>query len=220
MEVTETIVTVSLNHAYRVRRMKRIATILVVLIISSVVFSQENQKNLPEGYGDITWGTPLKEAKDKIRGKIVYTDDKRVIISRDGSITYYYGFLYLDPSKLPSTVRETEAENPPADNENAEGESRLFYVALSFPYLDYNDVKKKLEDKFGEANMESIKDMQGSMAWTSDKTVIILWVDRYEDNPYSRRITYISQEISKELNEYQDQVFNRDEIEVLNNLSP
>ncbi len=200
--------------------MKQITIILSVLLVASVIFSQENRKALPEGYGEMTWGTSMKDAKDTIKGKIVYTDDKRVIISRDGSITYYYGFLYLDPSKLPSTEKETPAGDPSAEDEESKGESRLFYVALSFPYLDYKDVKSKLEEKFGPANMESIKDMQGSIAWTSEKTIIILWVNQYEDNPYSRRITYISQEISKELNEYQDKVFNRDEIEVLNNLSP
>jgi hypothetical protein len=65
-----------------------------------------------------------------------------------------------------------------------------------------------------------MNNFQGALAWNGEKTIIIMWVDRYEDKPYCGRITYVSKEISKELNEYNLRVFNRVEREIIRKLTP
>jgi len=180
-------------------------------------------KNLPDGYGNISWGTMLSDARDKINGKLAYTDERKIILSKDGELQYIYGFFYIDPAAIPDGVEKKEESSAPAGTaspEEKKDEGKLFYVALKFPYIAMDDVKKKLTEKYGESSSENMKDNQGAMAWDSDNTIIIMWVDRYEKKPFCRRITYISKEIAKELNEYQFKVFNKTELEILKKLNP
>ncbi len=153
---------------------------------------------LPEGYGKIKWGTLLSKAKPDIIGKLEYTDDIKVIISKDGELKYYYGFFF--------------------DKSGTEG--KLFYVSLSFPYLSMNEVKEKIIAKYSQPASENIRKNQGAIAWDSEKTIIIMWVDRYRDKPYCKRIIYVSKEIAKELNEYNNKFFNSTEIDILKKLNP
>ncbi len=192
--------------------MKKIFLLIFSILIILPAYSQgKNTKNkekvkkenkrkseLPDGYGTLKWGTSLSDAKKGISGKIFYTDDKKVIISREGDLEYKYGFFY--------------------DNTSVEG--KLFYLSMSFPYLSLESVKEKIESKYGQPSSENIKDNKGEIAWDSEKTIIILWVDNYEKKPYSRRITYIGKKIAKEMNEFQKKVFNKTEIELINKLNP
>lgn len=159
---------------------------------------KDTRGKLPEGFDKIKWGTTLSNAKNEIRGRLYYTDDKEVIISKDGELEYKYGFFF--------------------DGKTAEG--KFFYLSMKFPYLTLKEVKDRIEAKFGQPSSENISDNQGAIAWDSEKTIIIMWVDRYEKKPFSRRIIYISKEITKELNEYRRNIFNKTEIEILNKLNP
>ena len=164
-------------------------------------------KNIPEGFGNVNWGTPVSAAKNQVLGKIVFSDDKKVIRSRDGDIEYLYGFFYIDPALMKGAPQGST-------------EGKLFYVSINFPYLSMDDVRKKIEAKYGTASGETIKNNQGALLWDSGKTTIILWIDEYEDKPYSRKITYVGREIAEEINEYQKRVFNQRELKILEKLSP
>jgi hypothetical protein len=169
--------------------------------------SSQGSKNIPDGYGSLKWGALTSASKGGVAGKIIYTDEKKVIVSRDGDIEYLYGFFYVDPA----------VAQPAKDAKN---DGRLFYVAVSFPYLALDDVKKKIEAKYGAASGEAIKKNQGALLWDSDKTTIILWVDEYEGKPYCRKITYVGKEIAREINEYQQKVFTTGELKILEGLNP
>jgi len=153
---------------------------------------------ITDGFGNLKWGTPLSEVKKGILGKLYYTDDRQIVISRDGELEYKYGFFY----------------------DNTKPEGRFFYVSLGFPYLSIEEVKSRLESKFGKPTSETVSKNQGAMAWDSEKTIIILWVDSYENKPFSRRITYLGKEIARELNEFQKNVFNKTELDIINKLNP
>jgi len=187
--------------------------------------------NIANGYENVTWGVKLSDARDKIKGKLVFTDEKSIIISKDGELEYYYGFFYVDPAlesaetgkeagkteteKKEAPVKETEEKKKEAEKID---EGKLFYVALKFPYLSMDEVKKRIEDKYGPSTNENLHKMQGAIAWNGENTIIIMWVDRYENKPYSRRITYVDKRIIKELSDYQFKVFNRVEIAILRKL--
>jgi hypothetical protein len=164
----------------------------------------------------MTWGTVLSEAKDKIVGKLAYTDDQKVIISRDGELEYYYGFFYMDPAKY---EKEAQPESAAAEAQ-ANDEGKLFYVSLKFPYLAMDTVKQKLIDKYGESTFENLLRGRGAIAWDSEKTIVIMWVDLYEGASFCRRINYISKETTKELNAYVQAMFNKIEIDVIKKLNP
>ena len=203
--------------------MKKIAILYILFAASLFAYAQQNnnrqnnnqQKSpIPEGYGNLTWGTMLSEAKDKVEGKLAYTDDQRIIISKDGELEYYYGFFYMDPAKY---EKETQAN---ADNAQVNDEGKLFYVSMKFPYLSIDIVREKLIGKYGEPVFEELIKGRGPVAWNSDKTIMIMWVDLYEGKPYCRRITYISKETTKELNAYVQAMFNKIEIDVIKKLNP
>ena len=195
-------------------------------------------QKIPDGYGNLTWGTYLTDARTKIAGVLTYTDDKTVILSKDKELEFKYGFFYKEPSvekvteeqvtekkavdeKVPEKKEEAKAETdkqPVTTPEKDEG--RLFYVSMNFPYLDKNQVYEKIRKKYGKHTGENLKDNQGAIAWDSENTIVIMWVDRYEKKPYCRRIIYISKQISKELNEYTYTMFNKTEIELIKKMNP
>jgi len=183
-------------------------------------------KNIPGGYEAIQWGTMLSAARDKVKGKLSFSDDKTLIISKEGDLEYHYGFFYEDPGLRKVELKEgekketdrTAAEKKEKSDKADEG--KLFYVALRFPYLAAGEVRKKIEDKYGPNTNENITGNQGAIAWNGEKTIIIMWVDRYENKPYCGKITYVSKEIAKELNDYHLKVFNRVEVELIRKLTP
>jgi hypothetical protein len=197
--------------------------LFVYVLFAAYLLAQQNnnQQNssrqksaIPEGYGNLTWGTMLSQAKEKIEGKLAYTDDRRVIISKDGELEYYYGFFYMDPAKY---EKDTQTNT---GNAQTNDEGKLFYVALKFPYLSIDTVKQKIIDKYGEPVFEELIKGRGPVAWNSEKTIVIMWVDLYEAKPYCRRITYVSKETTKELNAYVQAMFNAIEIDVIKRLNP
>ncbi len=223
--------------------MRIFISLLLTVILFSALYSQGNdtaenreQANqntgaegtpLPSGYGEAVWGSYLTDTKEKISGRLVYTDDKTIIISQDGDLEYHYGFFYKDPlitgedmKPAPDTETGTVNTDEAAAGEEIKDEGKLFYVSLKFPYIDKDLVYNKIKDKYGLHSSEDIKNDQGAMAWNSDKTVILMWIDRYEGKPYCRRIVYVSKEISAQLNEYHYTIFNKREIELIKKLNP
>jgi hypothetical protein len=189
-------------------------------------------QKLPVGYGDLTWGMYLSETRPKIAGVLVYTDEKKIIVSKDGDLEYRYGFFYTDPTsaeddipvagtevKTEGTESTTGDETTPAAEEKKD-EGKLFFVSLNFPYLDKDSVYNKIKSKYGKHSGENIKDNQGAIAWNSEDTIVIMWVDKYKKKPYCRRVVYISKKISKELNDYTYKIFNKTEMDLIKKLNP
>ncbi len=158
-----------------------------------------------EGYSKAKWGSAMAAAKNDLTGKIVYTDDKRVIQTRDGDITYSYGFFYK--------------EKPGKDNKT-EQETRLFYVNVQFPYLSMQDVAKKLEAQYGAPTGDSVKNNSGAMIWEFEKTTIIMWVEQYEKKPFTKKITYMSKELTREISDYALELFNAGEKKTIETMKP
>ena len=192
--------------------------IILILFISSISTGQEQKKSssIPQGYGSSTWGSPLSTVRDTIKGKLVFTDEKSVIVSKEGELTYTYGFFYVDPAQKDDDAAASSAES----SAETKDEGKLFYVVLSFPYLSFPEVKNKYKETYGEPTIENITENQGASAWDDDKTIIVIWVDRYEKEPFCRRITYVSKDIVKEVNDYKTTMFNKTEIEIIKALTP
>lgn len=182
---------------------KSFITLTILLtVINSSIFSQVSNKkdnvrmNMKDvsGYGDVKWGARFSDAKERVIGKIVYHDDKKVIITRDEEIEYRYGFFFMDTSI--SSPEEEKSEKETTKPVESSLEAILFYVSIQFPYLTMVDVRKKIEEKYGQPTGETVKDSQGAIIWDFDKTAIIMWLDRYENNPFCRKINYVSKELA------------------------
>jgi hypothetical protein len=176
--------------------------------------SQSNTEKIPDGYGDVTWEMYLSDARDKISGVLTYSDEKTVIVSRDKELEYHYGFFYKEPST------DTTTSNNETENTQEKDEGKLFYVSMNFPYLAKDQVYDKIQKKYGKHTQENVKDNKGAIAWNSENTIIIMWVDQYERKSFCRRIVYISKKVSSELNEYTYSIFNKTEIDLIKNMNP
>ncbi len=125
--------------------------------------------------------------------------------------------LSTEPSDNSKAEKE-KAETPAKEKKEGEEEDpggKLFYVSIRFPYLDMESVKKKLEDQYGPVTNENLTNFQGALAWDSEKTLVVMWVDRYEKRPFCRRITYLDKSAVKELNKYVGDVFSKTELELI-----
>ncbi len=205
--------------------MKRLFLVMVILSAVCILYGQEQSAprtaSIPGGYNSIGWGTRLSDARSKIRGKLVFTDDKTLILSREESmenLEYYYGFFYIDPAVEGGTEGEKPAGSDAAGQEKAT-DGKFFYVEVKFPYLAMEDVQKKISDAFGTYTDKNLIDNQGALAWKGESTIIIMWVDRYENKPYCRKITYIDSRITRELGDYRIRVFKNTELDILKKMS-
>lgn len=162
---------------------------------------------LPSGYADAVWGENFDTVKQKIKGKIVFSDEDRVIISKESGITYKYGFFYIDPENV-------------KDMQNSGSPARLFYCVVEFPYISADEIKKKVSEKYGEPVGENIKNNKGAMYWNSENTSIVIWVDQYEKKAYSRKVVYFDNKIIAELKDYKYRIFNKKELDAIKNFIP
>jgi hypothetical protein len=207
--------------------MKRFLLVAVCILIVCEIYGQEKitvkaNASIPAGYENVAWGTKLSDARNRVRGKLVFTDEKTLILSREEGIDnldYYYGFFYIDPAKDITAGKKTaEKEAVKTEGQEKADEGKLFYVDIKFPYLVMEDVQKTIEKKYGTFTDKKITDNQGAIIWNGDSTIIVMWIDRYENKPYCRRITYVDKKVTKELSDYQYRIFNKVEIAVLNQL--
>lgn len=214
--------------------MRILIPVLLTALICSSLYSQEpagtdrtdqpvennNAIAIPAGFGEAQWGAYLTDTRDKISGRLIFTDDKSVIKSRDGDLEYHYGFFYRDPLITGEKIATETAPGTEGDTPEIKDEGTLFYVSLQFPYLDKDLVYKKIKEKYGDHSSEDIRKNQGAMAWNSEKTIILMWIDQYENKPYCRRIVYVNKEIASQLNEYHYSIFHKREIDLIKQLSP
>ena len=56
-----------------------------------------------EGFNKTRWGDSLNSVKNNVLGKITYTDEKKIITSRDGDIEYLYGFFVRESAPAAGT---------------------------------------------------------------------------------------------------------------------
>jgi hypothetical protein len=215
--------------------MKKQCLVLLILLAALPLAAQNNNANnrnagtLGNGYGEITWGSTLADVKGKVRGEITFTDNKTIIVSREGEITYRYGFFFQDPAKAPAAPQPAAAPGRQPAAQPAGGQAaappapadpKFFYSVVEFPYVSMDDITKKITETYGDPTARSIKDNQGALIWDSEKTTLVMWVDRYEGKPFCRKLNYYSKDIVTDLNEYYRQMFNRKELEVLQQMRP
>ncbi|HRX16568.1 MAG TPA: hypothetical protein P5123_09650 [Spirochaetota bacterium] len=223
--------------------MKKIIILTVVLSITGILLGQSEEEPdkatvVATEPGGARWGSSFDEVREVARGKLQFYRKDHYIITKDGEITYTYGFFYEDPEMLgmdPEEEMEPEPATAGAATEGATtegattegatddektGEAQYLYGITSFPYLAMEDVKKKLIEKYGEPTAESIVRNSGVIIWDLETTQISAWIDAYEKKPYCRKIVYVSKEVSKKLKDYNYKIFNRKEIDTLNRIKP
>lgn len=204
----------------------------------------ESKSALEAGVGQVKWGSNFETVKGAIKGTLKHYTLNKVIVSKDGEITYTYGFFYMDPEVLEelanaqngTTATEAESAQPAAttavaangeaaavetgSTQSSESGPLFSYVVMDFPYLELEEIKKKYVDKYGEPSKESIVENRGVLIWEDENTMIALWVDEYEGAAYCRKINYLSKTVVEKLDNYYYLIFNKKEIETLQKIEP
>ncbi len=101
----------------------RILCVIIPVITGTIVFAET--KKPVEGFGGLKWGITMDEVRKGLKGKVVFDDEKRIIVTREGEITYRYGFFYkikekkegTDPIKDKPVQPETPAADPAKTDE-------------------------------------------------------------------------------------------------------
>lgn len=218
--------------------MKRIAFLLIAVLV--IPLSAQDKKNasktedkkavkedkkintkVEDGFEGAQWNKLLSEIQSSIKGRLQYTDNKTIIISRDGEVEYTYGFFYIEPEKEEDTAGKektdkTDKGEKKADEKKAD-EGKLFYVSVGFPYVPVKEVRIRME-KYGDPTDERIVDKKGVIAWNGNKTIIMMMVDQYRNESYCRRIVYVNKEIIEDVKKEKERIFRKTEREVLEKL--
>lgn len=198
--------------------MKKAFVFIFSALLAAGVYAQT--KTPITGFGGVSWGASMADVKKGIKGKIIFDDEKKLIVSRDGEITYRYGFFYKEPAVEQGKTADAAKAKPATDKNPVPSTSRFFYSISEFPYLSLDKIREKLTAQYGEPTGDNIKKNQGALVWDSGSGAAIVWVDAYEKKSFCRKISYISKDIAKELNTYQDEVFSQKERDVIKNLIP
>lgn len=229
--------------------MKRITLICLLLAVPVAAQNQQDTPNQADeeqsegsrAPGSVAWGARFETVKDNVKGALEYYKKDRIIVSREGEITYTYGFFYADPEVIgePEAAEEaqTEEQQENQDNQDNQGnqtddetenqadqagpyEPQYSYVVMQFPYLAMDDIRAKYVEKYGEPASELVEDNKGVIVWEFNNTMITMWIDEYERKPYCKKINYLSKSFTEKLKQYKNQVFNKKEIETLNRIEP
>jgi hypothetical protein len=215
--------------------MKRIAFILIAVLV--IPLSAQDKKGagkaddkktvkdekkinvkVEDGFEGAQWNKLLSEIRTSIKGRLLYTDEKTILVSRDGEVEYTYGFFYIEPEKKEDATNKekTDKTDNKADEKKSD-EGKLFYVAIGFPYVPLKEVRSRLE-KYGDPTDERLVEKKGVIAWNGNKTIIMMWVDQYRNESYCRRIVYVSKDIIEEVKKEKERIFRKTEREVLEKL--
>jgi hypothetical protein len=228
--------------------MKKIALIAFLTLPILAQNNQNPPENQPTANetarapGQVEWGSAFNTVRENIKGELKYYNENKIIVSQEGEITYSYGFFFADPEMIGEESTDTAtqpaqqgqpaqgnqgADQNPAANPNQQAQAQpqandpqFSYVIMQFPYLSMDEIKAKYVEKYGEPSSQLIENNSGVIIWESEETLIAMWIDEYEDQPYCRKINYLSKEFTEKLADYNFKIFNQKEIDTLNRLDP
>ncbi len=148
-----------------------------------------------DGFSKTKWGDSLNSVKNNVLGKITYTDEKKIITSRDGDIEYLYGFF----------VREAAPAADTGDTAAAATEPRLYYVAVRFPYLAMDEVKPAHpEISTGRLRARLLKTTRGPDLGLGKNAIVIGWTctkrnQQSKDHLLGKELAKGSQQVPEEV---------------------
>jgi len=218
---------------------------ILFLVFSFPVWSQEDPSPTTlDGFNEASWGMTFESIREKFVSMSTNTESKEqieivnekkdvsLLIKRNG-IFYFYRFY-----RTPQNVKELRPKDPgraevdpTIENQTEYRESSiLFSVGVTFNLVPSDQIKERLEKKYGKPRKESVGDdgVSGAGLWELvDRRenpprggYAIQWREGYKKAPYTRRIDYFSANIRDMIAKDYKDFFSVQETKTLRDLVP
>jgi hypothetical protein len=226
--------------------MKKLLPILAILsFCPTLLFAQVDQTVTSlDGFAEASWGMTFESSREKFlsmatnpeaKEKIEIINEKKdeqLLIKRNG-IFYLYRF-YRTPELLkevrPKETGAAETDPSIAGQTEYRESGILFSVGTTFNLVPSEQIKDKLEKKYGKPKKESIGDdkVSGASIWELvDKKeasikggYAVQWREGYKRKAYTRRIDYFSANIREMILKDYKEFFSVQETKTLRDLIP
>lgn len=178
-----------------------------------------------DGFSDTPWMTPFSQIKDKFKTlsigninnekiEILHMERNRYILIKRNNILYQYNF-YKTPFEI-IKINNHEITEDQYD----QTEAVLYQVRIILPFIEASLLEKKLESAYGKKTKSTVdpKTLKGADIWDLEGGFIFLWYEPYNNKAFSRRIDFISKELSKRILEESKDYFDSKEKSLLKDL--
>ncbi|MCS7205151.1 MAG: hypothetical protein NZ853_05600 [Leptospiraceae bacterium] len=185
----------------------------------------QNQSLSLYGFAETPWNSAYSQVYDGFktlatsnltneRIEIVAAQKDQFILIKRNNILYRYNFY-----KTPYEVAKLRNQNLTQEDHNLI-EGVLFQVKVLFPFIEANQVVEKIEAQYGKKTKSTVdpKTLRGVDIWDLPGGVIFVWYEPYNNKPYTRKIDYISKEISQRILEETKDYFDSKEKELLRDI--
>lgn len=213
--------------------------IMLFLIVIISVQSLHSQNIFPEtitgnpsatlpslrGFGDTFWMDPYPQVFDKFKTlstmnipnekiEILSAEKDRFLLIKRNNILYRYNF-YKTPFEV---VKLKDHNADPRMHEVTDGV--LFHVRITIPFVETSLLESKIEMQYGKKTKSTVdpKTLQGVHVWDLDGGYIFLWSEPYNKKSYSRKIDFLSKDISMKIIEESKDYFSSKEKEIIRDI--
>jgi len=224
----------------------RVSLLALGLCLFSLPLVSQEESNVTtlDGFNEASWGMTYESIREKFLSMATNTESKEqieivneekdtsLLVKRNG-IFYLYRFY-----RTPEIVKQVRPKDPSRaevdptiENQTEYRENGiLFSVGVTFNLVPSDQIKEKLEKKYGKARKESIGDdkVSGAGIWELvDRRenpprggYAVQWREGYKKAPYTRRIDYFSANIRDMIAKDTKEFFSVQETKTLRDLVP
>ncbi len=184
---------------------------IILLMSPSFLDAQNLGTNSLDGFADTTWGMEFSRVREKLTNlatdegaeekvEILNIVRHRFISVRRNNVVYRYSFY-----KTPYSVARLSNDKLEEDAYEKQ-EGVLFHVRIQTEFLPSELLQKKIESSHGPSNSSFLdKKGRGASVWNLRQGSIFQWKEPYQGKLFTRRVDYISTELSQKVaNEYKD----------------
>ncbi len=177
------------------------------------------------GFSDTNWMTPFSDIKDKFKTlstsnlnnekiEILHMIRNQYILIKRNNIQYRYNFY-----KTPYEVIKINNHEISFD-EYDQTEAVLYQVRIILPFISAELLEQKIEASFGKKTKSTVdpKTLRGADIWDLEGGYIFLWYEPYNNKPFSRRIDFISKDLSTKILQESKDYFDSQEKQLLKDL--
>lgn len=218
--------------------MKKLIVFYFIILVK--IFPQQFDLNNPDrifqpaqmpptgrlmGFSDTNWMTPFSDIKDKFKTlstsnltnekiEILNMVRNQYILIKRNNIQYRYNFY-----KTPYEVVKVNNHDITFEDYD-QTEAVLYQVRIILPFISAGLLEQKIEAIYGKKTKSTVdpKTLRGADIWDLEGGYIFLWYEPYNNKPFSRRIDFISKDLSKKILEESKDYFDSKEKQLLKDL--
>ncbi len=182
----------------------------------------ERTQNQLNGFAGDNWLTPYSSILDKFKTlskssttteniQILNAQRNQYILIKRNNAEYQYNFY-----KTPFEVLKLENHDLKFD-EYDQIEGVLFHVRIILPFIESKLLEEKIQSVYGKKTRSTFdeKTLTGADIWDLEGGYIFLWYEPLNQKTFSRRIDYLSKDLTRRILEESKDYFDSNEKSIL-----